>query len=188
MFYDDLVPGGGEVECDKWKQNGPHPAVEGIYKRLQSIEKRLSKYTSSKDALLQQTYTGSLESDIKEIKAMLEGFSAEPVKLREKENVQMDRGISEVDERSVNEVIQTNYVEFIKLLDTVPFMDRMFERDHLTFEEYERIRISSQTNRVDANRDLSYIIFRRQSVDLRIFKQWLIETKQDGVLSILFPK
>jgi hypothetical protein len=64
----------------------------------------------------------------------------------------------------------------------------MFEKLHLTLEEYERIRILSQTNRVEANRDLSMIIFRRQCVDLAIFKQCLIETKQDGVLGKLFPK
>jgi hypothetical protein len=58
------------------------------------------------------------------------------------------------------------------------FMDRMFEKLHLTLEEYERIRILSQTNRVEANRDLSMIIFRRQSVDLAIFKQCLIETEK----------
>jgi len=80
------------------------------------------------------------------------------------------------------------FTEFVQLLDTVPFMDRMFQREQLTLEEYERIRISSQTNQVDANRDLSSIIFRRQKVDLTIFKQCLIETKQDGVLGILFPK
>jgi hypothetical protein len=158
LIYVDLVPGGGE-------------AVEGLYERLQSIEERLCNNTR---------YTSSLECDIKEIKTILEGFS--------RKNVPISPPISEVDERSVDEVIQPNFTEFVQLLDTVPFMDRMFEKSHLTLEEYERIRMLSQTNRVEANRDLSMIIFRRQSVDLAIFKQLLIETKQDGVLGKLFPK
>jgi hypothetical protein len=74
-------------------------------------------------------------------------------------NVQISPPISEEDERSVLEVIQPNFTEFVQLLDPVPFMDRMFENLHLTLEEYERIRILSQTNRVEANRDLSMIIF-----------------------------
>jgi cob(I)alamin adenosyltransferase len=187
-IYDDLLPRGSEAEYDQWKQNDLHQAVEGIYKRLESIEERLCNNTGSKVASLQQTDTSSLESDIKEIRRMLESLSGEPVKLREKVNVQISPPISEEDERSVLEVIRPNFTEFVQLLDTVPFMDRMFEKLHLTLEEYERIRILSQTNRVEANRDLSMIIFRRQSVDLAIFKQCLIETKQDGVLGKLFPK
>ena len=187
-IYDDLLPRGSEAEYDQWKQNDLHQAVEGIYKRLESIDERLCNNTGSKVASLQQTDTSSLESDIKEIRRMLESLSGEPVKLREKVNVQISRPISEEDERSVLEVIQPNFTEFVQLLDPVPFMDRMFENLHLTLEEYERIRILSQTNRVEANRDLSMIIFRRQSVDLAIFKQCLIETKQDGILGKLFPK
>lgn len=180
-----LVSGRGETcaECDQFKQNYLHQAVEDVYKRLQSIEERLCNYPGSNDASLPQTYTSSLESDIKKIKGMLE-----PVKLRDKKNVHVSPTNSEVDERSVYEVIQPNYSEFVQLLDTVPFMDRMFQKAHLTLEEYERIRTSSQMNRVEANRDLCMIIFRRQSVDLTIFKQYLIETKQDGVLGKLFPK
>jgi hypothetical protein len=183
-IYDDLLPRGSEAEYDQWKQNDLHQAVEGIYKRLESIEEGLCNNTGGKVASLQQTDTSSLESDIKEIKRMLERL----VKLREKGNVQISRTISEEDERSVLEVIQPNFTEFVQLLDTIPFMDRMFQMLHLTIEEYERIRILSQTNRVEANRDLSMIIFRRQSVDLALFKQCLIETKQDGVLGKLFPK
>ena len=187
-IYDDLLPRGSEAECDQWKQNDLHQAVEGIYTRLESIEERLCNNTGSEVASLQQTDTSSLESDIKEIRRVLERLSGEPVKLREKVNVQISRPISEEDKRSVLEVIQPNFTEFVQLLDTVPFMDCMFQKLHLTIEEYERIRILSQTNRVEANRDLSMIIFRRQSVDLVIFKQCLIETKQDGVLGKLFPK
>jgi hypothetical protein len=187
-IYDDLLPRGSEAEYDQWKQNDLHQVVEGIYKRLESIEERLCNNTGSKVASLQQTDTSSIESDIKEIRRMLESLSGEPVKLREKVNVQISPPISEEDERSVLEVIRPNFTEFVQLLDTVPFMDRMFEKLHLTLEEYERIRILSQTNRVEANRDLSMIIFRRQSVDLAIFKQCLIETKQDGILGKLFPK
>jgi hypothetical protein len=47
------------------------------------------------------------------------------VKLREKVNVQISPPISEEDERSVLEVIRPNFIEFVQLLDTVPFMDRM---------------------------------------------------------------
>ena len=186
LIYVDLVPGGGE-------------AVEGLYERLQSIEERLCNNTR---------YTSSLECDIKEIKTILEGFSRKnvpisppisgfsrknvpispPISGFSRKNVPISPPISEVDERSVDEVIQPNFTEFVQLLVTVPFMDRMFEKSHLTLEEYERIRMLSQTNRVEANRDLSMIIFRRQSVDLAIFKQLLIETKQDGVLGKLFPK
>jgi hypothetical protein len=72
---------------------------------------------------------------------MPERLSREPVKLSEKVNVQISRPISEEDERSVLEVIQPNFTEFVQLLDPVPFMDRMFENLHLTLEEYERIRI-----------------------------------------------
>jgi hypothetical protein len=54
-----------DSECDKFKQNDLHQAVEGIYKRLESIEERLCNNTGSKVASLQQTYTSSLESDIR---------------------------------------------------------------------------------------------------------------------------
>jgi hypothetical protein len=171
-----------DSECDKFKQNDLHQAVEGIYKRLQSIEEHMCiSNTGRKNASLQQTIS-SLESDIKEIKGMLKGLSGKPVQ------ISPTRPISEVDERSVYDVIQPNFTEFVQLLDTVPFIDRMFQKSHLTLEEYRRIRISSQTNPAEANRDLSMIIFRRQSIDLTIFKQCLIETKQDGVLGKLFPK
>jgi hypothetical protein len=46
---------------------------------------------------------------------MLESLSGEPVKLREKVNVQISPPISEEDERSVLEVIQPNFTEFVQL-------------------------------------------------------------------------
>lgn len=88
---------------------------------------------------------------------------------------------------SLNEVIQENYVNLIKMTDAIPLLDHLYESDSISHNEYGRLGKQFQTDRESANRDLFNIIMRRQSIDLDYFERILFQTKQNRLLELLFP-
>ncbi|CAG2205378.1 unnamed protein product [Mytilus edulis] len=88
---------------------------------------------------------------------------------------------------SLNEVLQKNYVNLIKMIDIVPLLDLLYEANCISHNECERLGKLSQTDRESANRGVLSIIFRKQSFDLDNFESLLFKSKQIRVLAVLFP-
>ncbi|XP_076081539.1 uncharacterized protein LOC143052396 [Mytilus galloprovincialis] len=163
----------------------PSHNKEELNLRLQTVEETIGNPETRKDGMLQSQYQ-ELKSEIQDLRKML----SELLSVQSPPNLNT-RARNESNEfkpkMSLNEVLQKNYANLIKMIDTVPLLDLLYESDFISHNECERLVKLSQTDRESGNRDLLSIIIRRQSIDLDHFESLLFRSKQIGVLAVLFP-
>ncbi|XP_063436355.1 uncharacterized protein LOC134717792 [Mytilus trossulus] len=154
--------------------------------RLQSVEETIGNPTTGKEGMRQSQYQ-ELKLEIQAIKTMLGELQLSIQPQTNTKTLTLTELNEYNPEMSLNEVLQKNYVNLIKMIDTVPLLDLLYESDYIRHNECERLGKLSQTDQESANRDLLNTIIRRQSISLGHFASLLFQSKQIGVLAVLFP-
>ncbi|XP_052084306.1 uncharacterized protein LOC127721575 [Mytilus californianus] len=154
-----------------------HNKIEDLNSRLLSIEETIVNRETGKEAM-QQSQFQELKLEIQSLKKIL----------RETQSSGQYPTNSKIStEKSLEKVIQKNYVILIKMIDPVPLLDLLYESDCISHNDCDRVGKLFQIDRENANRDLLGIIIRKQSFDLDHFESVLFQSKQIGVLAVLFP-
>ncbi|VDI67149.1 Hypothetical predicted protein [Mytilus galloprovincialis] len=155
----------------------PSHNKEELNLRLQTVEETIGIRETGEKFMRQSQYE-ELKSEIQTIKKILSEIqsSGQPPTIHKTST-----------EKSVETVLQKNYVILIKMIEAVPLLDLLYASDCISHNDCERLGKLFQSERENANRELLNIIIRRQSIDLDYFESLLFESKQIGVLAVLFP-
>ncbi|XP_063418888.1 uncharacterized protein LOC134701686 [Mytilus trossulus] len=101
-----------------------------------------------------------------------------------KEPIMAEQGY-EHGESVLSKTIKKNFVRICELLEAFPLSDYLLQHDVITMAEHTELRQKSKYCQSDANDDLLKKLCKRE-FDPKILETALRETKQTGVLRMLF--
>ncbi|CAC5379243.1 unnamed protein product [Mytilus coruscus] len=157
-----------------------------ISTRLDLIEEHLNRLNIGKESTMQSSEMQILRSEIKEIKTLLTKHSSN---VDGDSNISNHLNVTSQTEhlKPLHETIQEHFSDLVSLIEISLLLDCLYQAGNITIDDIQRLRQLSKSDMAEANRELLFIISRRQNLDTEIFEEILFKSKQDGVLAILFP-
>ncbi|XP_063436356.1 uncharacterized protein LOC134717793 [Mytilus trossulus] len=155
-----------------------HDKFEDLSLRLMLIEEKINQINIGKESTIQSSEMELLRSDIKDIHTFIS-----------KQSCKVGGGYLQTEHlKPLRETIQTHFSELVSLIEIIPLLDRLYQAGNITMDDFQKLRQLSKSDIADANRDLLIIISRRQNLDTDLLEEILRNSKQDGVLAIMFPQ
>lgn len=167
--------------------NSLHDKIESLSTRLVLIEENINRLNIGKESTIQSSEMQDLRSDIKEIKTLLTKHSSN---VDGDSNISNHLNVTSQTERPkpLHETIQEHFSDLVSLIEIIPLLDHLYQAGNITIDDIQRLRQLSKSDTAEANRELLFIISRRQNLDTEFFEEILIKSKQDGVLAVMFPQ
>ncbi|XP_052084312.1 uncharacterized protein LOC127721579 [Mytilus californianus] len=164
-----------------------HDKIESLSTRLVLIEENINRLNIGKESTMQSSEMQILRSEIKEIKTLLTKHSSN---VDGDSNVDNHRSVTSQTENSkpLQQRIREHFQMLVSSLEINPVLDCLYQAGSITMDDIQRLTHLSKSDMAEANRELLFIISRRQNLDTEIFKEILINSKQDGVLAVMFPR